>query len=163
MTLRPVQPVEEQEIRAHALNTLHQSGTSVQTPRRLRLYLRIAISLLAATFVWLLAEKHAQAAAPLCDARGAITFAPPPTLEEPNASVDIGQADDCSDSRSEDIALQHGQRGPSSQTAAEDGARALAATSPVILPASFADVLEAKETTFVPPSGVSSRLDRPPR
>jgi hypothetical protein len=130
----------------------------------LRLYFRIAISLLAATFVWLVAaEKSAFAAAPLCDARGAITFAPPPTLEEPNASVDVGQADDCGDSRSEDLALQHGQRGPSAQNAAEDGARALVATTPMILPAAFADVLEAAETTFVPPSGISSRLDRPPR
>ena len=161
--MRSVQPPEEQEIRAHGGNTLHQSGTSVQTPHRLRLYLRIAISLLAATFVWLLAPKSAHAAAPLCDARGAITFAPPPTLEEPNASVDIGDADDCGAPSSQDVAFQHGQRGPSGQTAAEDGERALTTISPVILPASFADVLHDAQTTFVPPSGVSSRLDRPPR
>jgi len=127
-----------------------------------KLYLRIAVSLLAATFVWLLAPS-ARAAAPLCDSRGAITFAPPPTLEEPNASIDVGDADDCGGSSRTDVALQHGQRGPSSQTSAEDGARALVASSPVILPASCADVLEDVQTTFVPPSGVASRLDRPPR
>lgn len=128
----------------------------------MKLSVRIAVSLLAATFVWLLAPS-ARAAAPLCDSRGAITFAPPPTLEEPNASIDVGDADDCSSQSRDDVALDHGQHGSSTQTAAEDGARALVATSPVILPASIADVLEDTETTFVPPSGVSSRLDRPPR
>ena len=120
------------------------------------------MSLLAATFVWLLAPS-ARAAAPLCDSRGAITFAPPPTLEEPNASVDVGDADDCSGPTQQDVALEHGQHGPGAQSSAEDGARALVAASPVILPASFADVLEDAELTFVPPSGVSSRVDRPPR
>lgn len=123
---------------------------------------RIAASLLAATFVWLLAPS-AHASAPLCDARGAITFAPPPTLEEPNASIDVGDADDCGGSSAQDVALQHGQRTPSTQSAVEDGSRALVATSPVILPAALADVLEDAESTFVPPSGVSQRLDRPPR
>ena len=129
----------------------------------MKLYVRIAASLLAVTLVWLLSEKHALAAAPLCDARGAITFAPPPTLEEPNASIDVGDADDCGGSTQTDVTLDHGQRGPSAQTSADDGARALVATSPVILPAAIADVLEDAETTFVPPSGVASRLDRPPR
>ena len=128
----------------------------------MKTYVRIAVSLLAATFVWLLAPS-AHAAAPLCDARGAITFAPPPTLEEPNVSIDVGDADDCSGATQTDVALDHGQHGPSAQTSAEDGARALVATSPVILPASFADVLEVAETMFVPPNGVTSRLDRPPR
>lgn len=129
----------------------------------MRLYLRIAISLFAATFVWFFAEKRAHAAAPLCDARGAITFAPPPTLEEPNASIDVGEADDCGASTSQDVAFQHGQHGSNAQTAAEDGARALVAMSPVILPASLSDVVTETTTTFVPPSGVSSRVDRPPR
>jgi hypothetical protein len=120
------------------------------------------VSLLAATFVWLLAPS-AHAAAPLCDSRGAITFAPPPTLEEPNASVDVGDAEDCGGSADQDVALQHGQHGSSSQSAAEDGARALVATSPVILPAAFSAAIQDAETTFVPPSGVAQRLDRPPR
>jgi hypothetical protein len=123
---------------------------------------RIAASLLAATFVWLLAPS-AHAAAPLCDSRGAITFAPPPTLEEPNASIDVGDADDCGGSSQTDVALEHGQHGSNAQASAEDGARALAATSPVILPASFSAAIQDAETTFVPPNGVSSRLDRPPR
>lgn len=112
--------------------------------------------------MWLLAPS-AHAAAPLCDARGAITFAPPPTLEEPNASIDVGEADDCGGSSAQDVALQHGQRTPSTQTVAEDAARALVATSPVILPAPIADAVTETPTTFVPPSGVSFRLDRPPR
>jgi hypothetical protein len=129
-----------------------------------KLCIRIAVSLLAATLVWLLAPRSAFAAAPLCDARGAITFAPNPTLEEPNASIDIGEADDCSGASSADFTLEHGQHGTRSPlSGAEDGARALVATSPVILPAAPADVLEDTEATLVPPSGVSTRLERPPR
>ena len=123
----------------------------------------MAVSLAVAACVWLVLPRAAFAAAPLCDARGAITFAPPPTLEEPNASIDVGDADDCGGAGQTDVALEHGQRGPSTQIAAEDVARALVATSPVILPAPVAAATQDAETTFVPPNGVSSRLDRPPR
>ena len=125
-----------------------------------RLCIRIFVGLLAATFVWLLAPA-AHAAAPLCDSRGAITFAPNVVLEEPNASVDVGQ-DDCSGGATFDLVLDHG-RGTDAQSSAEDGVRALVAKSPVILPAAPADVLEEAASTFVAPSGVRSRLDRPPR
>lgn len=126
----------------------------------MKLCIRILVSLLAATFVWLLAPA-ARAAAPLCDSRGAITFAPNVVLEEPNASVDVGQ-DDCSGGSTFDLVLDHG-RGTSAQSSADDGARALVAQSPMILPAAPADVLEEAASTFVPPSGVHTRLDRPPR
>jgi hypothetical protein len=125
-----------------------------------KLCIRILVSLLAATFVWLLAPA-ARAAAPLCDSRGAITFAPNVVLEEPNASVDVGQ-DDCSGPTTFDLTLEHG-RGTSAQAIADDGARALAAQSPTILPASLADVLEDAAATFVAPPGVRFRVDRPPR
>src|SRR5205823_392769 len=69
VALGAVEPPEELHIHVHRENTLHQSATSVQTPRRVKLCTRIALSLLAATFVWfLVAEKSALAAAPLCDA-----------------------------------------------------------------------------------------------
>ena len=119
------------------------------------------MSLLAATFVWLLAPS-ARAAAPQCDSRGAITFAPNPTLEEPNASVDVGQADDCSGATADDLGYDHG-RAPTSADSGSEGVRALVAKSPTILPASASDVLEEAASTFVPPSGVRARVDRPPR
>ncbi len=129
-------------------------------PGSVRLCIRILVSLLAATFVWLLAPS-ARAAAPLCDSRGAITFAPNPTLEEPNSSVDVAE-DDCSGAGAAQLAYEHG-RSPTAADATSDSARALVAKSPTILPASPSDVLEDPATTFVPPSGVRSRVDRPPR
>ncbi len=127
----------------------------------MKLCIRIFVSLLAATFVWLLAPA-ARAAAPLCDSRGAITFAPNVVLEEPNASVDVGEADDCSGANAADFSLEHG-RGTNAQASADDGARALVAQSPMILPAAPADVLEDAAATFVAPAGVRFRVDRPPR
>ncbi len=49
-------------------------------------WLRFLIALSAATGVWLVSAS-ALAAAPQCDERGAITFAPNPKLEEPNSSL----------------------------------------------------------------------------
>lgn len=123
--------------------------------------MRIFVSLLAATFVWLLAPHSARAAAPLCDARGAITFAPNPTLEEPNSSVDVGQ-DDCDGSGAGEQSYDHG-RTPTAIDAASEGVRALVAESPRILAATPSDELEDAATTFVAPSGVRARVDRPPR
>ncbi|WP_394826148.1 hypothetical protein [Pendulispora albinea] len=39
-------------------------------------------------------EVRAGSSAPQCDQRGATTFAPTPTLDPPNASIDVGDADD---------------------------------------------------------------------
>lgn len=44
---------------------------------------------LVALSAWLMAGS-AFAAAPLCDDRGASALAPPPTLDTPNASIDVG-------------------------------------------------------------------------
>ena len=47
---------------------------------------------LAALAVWLVAWPAA-AAAPICDSRGASALAPAPTLDTPDASIDIGASD----------------------------------------------------------------------
>jgi len=52
----------------------------------MRHWLRFLIALSAATGAWLVGAS-AYAAAPQCDERGAITFAPNPKLEEPNSSL----------------------------------------------------------------------------
>jgi len=50
-------------------------------------FARLIASVCAAAIVLLVAFPAA-ASAPRCDSRGAITFAPPPTLDEPNVSID---------------------------------------------------------------------------
>jgi hypothetical protein len=50
-------------------------------------FARLVASVCAAAIVLLFALP-ASASAPRCDARGAITFAPPPKLDEPNVSID---------------------------------------------------------------------------
>jgi len=54
---------------------------------------RPILVVLAALAVWLVAWP-ASAAAPLCDDRGASRLAPPPTLDTPNVSIDIGMGSD---------------------------------------------------------------------
>jgi hypothetical protein len=50
-------------------------------------FARLFASVCAAAIVLLFALP-ASASAPQCDSRGAITFAPPPKLDEPNVSID---------------------------------------------------------------------------
>ena len=59
------------------------------TLRDMGSWARPAVIVLAVLVVWL-APRAARAAAPLCDDRGAITFAPPPTLDAQSASIDVG-------------------------------------------------------------------------
>lgn len=62
-----------------------------------------ALVTLAAFFaVWVVSERIASAStesiankAPLCDARGAITFAPPPQMQDLEVSLDIDVSLDC--------------------------------------------------------------------
>ncbi len=121
----------------------------------------MAVSVAVATLVWLVLPRAAFAAAPLCDARGAITFAPPPTLEEPNASVDIGEADDCS-STAADFALDHG-RAPSASSSVDSMARASLSAPLVVMPATPTSDVSPLAAHFDAPVGVRLRVDRPPR
>lgn len=130
--------------------------------------LRIAVSLFAVTLVWLACPRAAFAAtgggAPLCDARGAITFAPPPTLEEPNASVDIGdapQADDCS-THAIDTTLDHG-RAPNASITTDVLSRAALSSPLLVMPATPTSTIFVLAAHFVAPRGVRTRVDRPPR
>lgn len=124
---------------------------------------RIAASLVAVTVVWLVCPRAALAAAPLCDARGAIMFAPPPTLDEPNTSIDVGDNDDCSSTtRAIDVALKRGQS-PSAADASQDLARAaLSAPIVVLAPTATATAVDVV-AHFAAPRGVRARVDRPPR
>ena len=62
----------------------------------------VLLMITAALAVWIVSERVASAStesmsnkAPLCDARGAITFAPPPQMQDPLLSLDIDVNVDC--------------------------------------------------------------------
>ena len=156
----PPRPYSRCSTNASTQKDLHILGSPIHTPRVL-VSLRLSLCVLAAMAVWLVTGL-ARAEAPQCDARGAITFAPNPTLEEPNASVDVGDTDDCSGKTNTDVALHHGQ-GSSSASAQDD--------APQASPTRLLSVHEATPTGTTPPTLVASfvsrnerdRLDRPPR
>jgi hypothetical protein len=122
---------------------------------------RLVYVVLAALAVWLVALP-ASAAAPICDDRGASGFAPAPTLDTPNASVDIGMTPDpCAFHLERDVSFHQGR-------------------APQPLPAPLGvDVMpvDVRVIVHAPPSalrlqdldaegsrlGVAGRLERPPR
>jgi hypothetical protein len=124
-------------------------------------WLRIIVSLFAATIVWLVAGS-ARANAPLCDARGATMFAPNPTLEEPNTSIDVGQIDDCASAQANDPACDHG-RGTTATSSTGEAARALLPATLTILPATPTDALANANGAPLPSRLDRDRVERPPR
>jgi len=115
----------------------------------------------AALAVWLVAWP-ASAAAPMCDDRGASAFAPSPTLDPQDASVDIGMTPDACPDGVERDASYHRGRVPDplpSPTVASmlpvDARINVLSTGP-----------SPRESTFelsVARLGVRGRLERPPR
>ncbi len=121
--------------------------------------LRLALSVALAAVCWLVAGS-AHAAAPQCDERGAITFAPNPTLQEPNASVETSV--DCQTPSLPTQAYEHGRsQGPEGSAAA--AVRALPASPVLLTPAPLRAVLPPPAEVSRPPAGVCSRVERPPR
>ncbi|HSO32155.1 MAG TPA: hypothetical protein VLT33_06560 [Labilithrix sp.] len=103
--------------------------------------------------------------APLCDPRGATTFAPPPQMQDVEVSLDTGLTlDDCAKSS----ASREGHRAapgrapaPLDANASSDAAvitavATLAAAARELLPVPVA-------STLCPRPGVRSTVDRPPR
>lgn len=123
--------------------------------------MRVLVSFLAAATVWLVAGQ-ARAAAPQCDARGAITFAPNPTLEEPNASVDVGQTDDCSGKKTDDPAYRSG-RSPLGVEATDALAKAALASVLGVVDAAPVGLLPEAPLSLLASRLERDRLDRPPR
>ena len=127
----------------------------------MRKLLRIFVTLATFSVVWMVASP-ARAAAPLCDPRGAIMFAPPPQMQDPEQSLDVVAA--C-DPRAEDpLAARHvdSQRGPQIQIAFSQEP---ATTNPVVVPLSppLARLAAPEEAFARAPAGVRSALERPPR
>lgn len=127
----------------------------------MRKLLRIFVTLATFTVVWMVASP-AQAAAPVCDPRGAIMFAPPPQMQDPEQSLDVVAP--C-DGRSEDplAARQVGpQRGPQLEISFSHDA-ATSASVVIALSPPLARTAAPEEALARAPAGVRSALERPPR
>jgi hypothetical protein len=112
--------------------------------------------------VWL-AVKPAAAAAPLCDKRAATAFAPPPTLDAPVASIDVGDSSDtCSLLRLDYDTTYNQGRGSDPWPAPSHLDATVDRHVPAVLPAQV--TVGAPSDTDAPyPTGIRSRLERPPR
>lgn len=107
--------------------------------------------------------------APLCDPRGAITFAPPPQMQEVEASLDTGLTlDDCfADAdparRGTRASYQNG-RAPLPIDASSASTDAAVLSAAVVLAAAWRELTPAPAAStpcFRP--GIRSTVDRPPR
>ncbi len=131
----------------------------------LRFCLRVAVSIAAALVVLLwLGVRSARADAPQCDSRGAITYAPNPVLDVPNASLDAPR-DDCDDSDSElRVFAFHEGRAPASASATDALVRAASLPQVhCILPATPTATIDRDDATDGKATGVRRSIDRPPR
>jgi hypothetical protein len=126
----------------------------------MRKLLRIFVTLATFTVVWMVASP-ARAAAPVCDPRGAIMFAPPPQMQDPEQSLEVVAP--C-DPREDPFAARHvgPQRGPQIEIS---DSREPALTSAIVV--ALVPTLErmpiAREVLSRAPTGVRSALERPPR
>jgi len=128
----------------------------------MRRFLRAVTTTAVALAIWLVASP-ARAAAPLCDTRGATTFAPAPTLQAPMASVDVGH-DPRECPRADLLAAyrQGGERDPRIEE------RSPAPVAPVAAPRAVdeASAMRAppdEERIEGARSGVHRSIERPPR
>ncbi|WP_394843457.1 hypothetical protein LZC95_41220 [Pendulispora brunnea] len=99
--------------------------------------------------------------APQCDQRGATTFAPTPTLDAPNASIDLGEADDCDCLRVLWSAYEQG-RAPMPESGAA-GTEAVLARGVRVKKAAFVRVEAVIAVEETEHRGVRVEIERPPR
>ena len=123
---------------------------------------RAFVTLATLAVVWLVASP-AQAAAPVCDPRGAIMFAPAPQMQDPEQSLDVvapcdGRADD-------PLAGRHvvPRRGTALDFSSSSQDPAIAGRFFVPLAAPLARLPAPEAALARPPNGVRSALERPPR
>jgi hypothetical protein len=104
------------------------------------------------------------ARAPLCDPRGATTFAPPPQMQDVEVSLDTGLTlDDCmSPSRHNDAYRAAPGRTPLLDAPASSDAAVLTAVPALVAP--MRELMSVPvASTECPRPGVRSTVDRPPR
>jgi hypothetical protein len=122
--------------------------------------LRPLLAVLAALAVWLVAWPAAAAVAPLCDGRGASALAPAPTLDAPDASIDVGGAEGCVDLLERDHSFHQGRAPKPLPSPA--GADLLPVASGVYLAPRGVTLLSVATHAVGSRSAVRARLERPP-
>jgi hypothetical protein len=121
---------------------------------------KLVLAVATALVAWLAATPARAAIAPQCDPRGAITFAPPPQLQPPTASLDVDDsAPTCAEKLATDAGIEQGNL-PVPTTSPEPVALPGA---PAVPPASGQESLPAPARTEGAHPGVHARLERPPR
>jgi hypothetical protein len=126
--------------------------------------LRSFVTLATLLVVWLVAHPaRANTRAPVCDPRGAIGFAPPPQLQDPEQSLDIVVNDsDCTESPLSTHHVVPNRAPPPDMSASSQPPAAAAAAVAVARPAF--DLLPAPDASEVPScSGFRDDVERPPR
>jgi hypothetical protein len=122
---------------------------------------RMLVVALVALAAWLVAGT-AMAAAPLCDDRGASALAPPPTLDTPNESIDIGTSPEaCGYAVDDGISLHQGR--PADPLPAPAGADLLPVAMQGSVLAAVKTVMPVDFTSSRGRPGEYGRLERPPR
>jgi hypothetical protein len=127
----------------------------------MRPWLRLVLTALAATLVWLVAERPAHAAAWQCDARGASLVAKAPRLQLPQQSLDAPRETDCLRYLEGDARYERGRApGPSAEPMPDLAPVPWAGLVPA---AAFVDAPRHRLALPAPPEGVRASVDRPPR
>ena len=112
------------------------------------------------------AERSAPAlsGAPLCDPRGATTFAPPPQMQDVELSLDSGLTlDDCMTTRSSDAGRAAPGRAPAPLDASASSDAMLISAVATLAAAARELQLVPVASTPCPRPGIRSTVDRPPR
>jgi hypothetical protein len=123
---------------------------------------RLMLAFAAALAVWAIATP-AFAAAPLCDPRGATGIAPAPQLQQPESSLDVGQAaDDCDGFNTLTASFDDG-RAPEPAPASAPQDELVPNVAPVIALAASGGSFARDGTSASERAGARSRVDRPPR
>jgi hypothetical protein len=120
------------------------------------------VAFAAALAVWAIATP-AFAAAPLCDPHGATGIAPAPQLQEPERSIDVGDApDDCGAFVVSAESVDDGRAPePTPPAAVQD--QLVPSETPAIAPATSEGSFARDGTSGSERAGARSRVDRPPR
>jgi hypothetical protein len=125
-------------------------------------WVRLVVAFATAVAVWAIATP-ARAEAPLCDPRGATGVAPPPQLQMPMTSIDVGPpAEDCSELISVTVAAEDGRApDPAPPSASQDPLVAHPAAE--VPEAGLSGFAYREDVVLHARPGERSRVDRPPR
>ena len=123
---------------------------------------RLFVAFAAALAVWAIASP-AFAAAPLCDPHGATGIAPAPQLQQPETSIDVGEApDECGNTCEATATIDDGRAPePAPPGAGQDPL--VPSAAPAILPAVSVESFARDGVSGSGRAGARSRVDRPPR